>query len=65
MPTLTAPEVLAPMLACPEEPYGSEHNASQAKAVRELGKENARLKKLVAEKELTINILTEVARGKF
>ncbi|WP_156808958.1 IS3 family transposase [Arthrobacter sp. TB 23] len=45
--------------------YGSEHNAGQTKAVRELEKENARLKKLVAEKELTIDILNEVAKGKF
>ena len=45
--------------------YGSEQNAGQTKAVRDLEKENARLKKLVAEKELTIDILNEVARGKF
>ncbi len=45
--------------------YGSEKNATQAKAVKDLEKENARLKKLVAEKELAIDILNEVARGKF
>lgn len=44
---------------------GSEQTAGQTKAVRELEKENARLKKLVAEKELAIDILNEVARGKF
>ncbi|EXF23835.1 transposase [Nesterenkonia sp. AN1] len=45
--------------------YGSEKNATQTKAVKDLEKENARLKKLVAEKELAIDILNEVARGKF
>lgn len=45
--------------------YGSEKNATQAKAVKDLEKENARLKKLLAEKELAIDILNEVARGKF
>lgn len=45
--------------------YGSEKNADQTKAVKNLEKENARLKKLVAEKELAIDILNEVARGKF
>ncbi|SMY01699.1 hypothetical protein BSP239C_03250 [Brevibacterium sp. 239c] len=38
---------------------------TQTKAVKDLEKENARLKKLVAEKELAIDILNEVARGKF
>ena len=45
--------------------YGSERNATQTKAVKDLEKENARLKKLLAEKELAIDILNEVARGKF
>ena len=45
--------------------YGSEKNAGQTKAVKNREKENARLKKLVAEKELAIDILSEVARGKF
>lgn len=45
--------------------YGSHKNATQTKAVKDLEKENARLKKLVAEKELAIDILNEVARGKF
>ncbi|MGO2647264.1 MAG: IS3 family transposase [Brevibacterium aurantiacum] len=44
--------------------YGSEKNATQTKAVKDLEKENARLKKLVAEKELAIDILNEVAPGK-
>ncbi len=45
--------------------YGEEKNATRTKAVKDLEKENARLKKLVAEKELAIDILNEVARGKF
>lgn len=45
--------------------YGSERNATQTKAVKDLEKENARLKRLVAEKELAIDILNEGARGKF
>ncbi len=45
--------------------YGDEKNATRTKAVKDLEKENARLKKLVAEKELAIDILNEVARGKF
>jgi putative transposase len=45
--------------------YGSEKNASQTKAFKDLEKQNSRLKKLVAEKELAIDILNEVARGKF
>ncbi|MGP5195542.1 IS3 family transposase [Arthrobacter rhombi] len=44
--------------------YGSEKNAGQTKAVKNLEKENARLKKLVAEKELAFDILNEVAPGK-
>ena len=37
----------------------------EAKRLKELEKENARLKKLVAEKELDIDILKEVNRGNF
>ncbi len=45
--------------------YGSEKNAEASKGTKELEKENARLKRLLAEKELAIDILNEVARGKF
>ena len=45
--------------------YGSEQNEAQTKAVKDLEKENARLKRLLAEKELAIDILNEVAKGKF
>lgn len=38
---------------------------SQLKQLKELQKENARLKKLLAEKELDIDILKEVAEGNF
>lgn len=44
--------------------YGS-MNADQAKRLRELEKENARLKKLVAELALDKDLLEEVVRGKF
>ena len=37
----------------------------QARRLKDLEKENARLKKLVAEKELDIAILKEVSQGKF
>ena len=37
----------------------------QAKRLKELEKENVRLKKLVADKELDISILKEVASGNF
>lgn len=39
--------------------------ASEAKRLKELERENARLKKLLAEKELDIDILKEVSRGNF
>ena len=39
--------------------------ASEVKRLKELEKENARLKKLLAEKELDIDILKEVSRGNF
>ena len=38
---------------------------NQAKRLKELERENARLKKLVADKELDIAILREVAEGNF
>ena len=37
----------------------------QAKRLKELEKENARLKRIVADKEIDISILKEVAEGKF
>ena len=37
----------------------------EAKRIKELEKENARLKKLLAEKELDIGMLKEVSRGNF
>ena len=40
-------------------------SASEAKRLKELEKENARLKKLLAEKELDIDIFKEVSRGNF
>jgi transposase-like protein len=39
--------------------------AEQAKRLRELEKENARLKRIVAEQAVDISILKEVARGNF
>ena len=44
--------------------YGA-MSTSEAKRLKELEKENARLKKLVAEKELDIDILKEVSRENF
>ena len=44
--------------------YGSEKNAEASKRTKELEKENARPKRLLAEKELAIDILNEVAKGK-
>jgi putative transposase len=40
-------------------------NSQEAKRLKELQKENARLKKLLAEKELDIDLLKEVNRGNF
>ncbi len=40
-------------------------NSQEAKRLKELEKENARLKKLLAEKELDIDLLKEVSRGNF
>ena len=45
--------------------YGSEKNAESSKRTRELEKENARLKKLLADQILANDILSEVAKGKF
>ncbi len=48
--------------------WRAEYGAVDRDAVRrmkELEKENARLKRLVAEKELDILILKEVAKGEF
>jgi transposase-like protein len=44
--------------------YGA-MSIGEAKRLKELEKENARLKKLLAEKELDIDILKEVSRGNF
>ena len=40
-------------------------SSSEARRLKELEKENARLKKLVAEQALDIDILKEVRRGNF
>lgn len=39
--------------------------ADDAKELRELRKENQRLKEIVADKELSIKVLEEIAKGKF
>jgi len=44
--------------------YGT-MSAGEAKRLKELESENARLKKLLAEKELDIDLLREVSRGNF
>jgi putative transposase len=44
--------------------YGA-MSSQEAKRLKELEKENARLKKLVAEQALDIDILKEVNRGNF
>ena len=44
--------------------YGT-MSSQEAKRLRELEKENARLKRLLAEKELDIDMLKEVSRGNF
>jgi putative transposase len=44
--------------------YGGMH-IKQAKRLKELEKENARLKKLIADLSLDISILKEAARGNF
>ena len=44
--------------------YG-EMSTSEAKRLKELESENARLMRLLAEKELDIDILKEVSRGNF
>ena len=40
-------------------------NLSETKRLRELEKENARLKKIVAEQAVDISILKEVSKGNF
>lgn len=40
-------------------------SSQEAKRLKELEKENARLKKLLAEKELDIDMLKEVSQGNF
>jgi putative transposase len=40
-------------------------SSQEARRLKELEKENARLKKLLAEKELDIDLLKEVNRGNF
>ena len=40
-------------------------SSQEAKQLKELEKENARLKRLLAEKELDIDMLKEVSRGNF
>jgi transposase len=44
--------------------YGT-MSSQEAKRLKELESENARLKKLLAEKELDIDMLKEVSRGTF
>jgi transposase-like protein len=44
--------------------YGT-MSSQEAKRLKELEKENARLKKLLAEKELDIDMLKEVNQGNF
>jgi putative transposase len=39
--------------------------ADDAKRMRELSKENSRLKRIVADKELEIDALKEIAKGNF
>jgi len=39
--------------------------ADDAKRLRELERENARLKKLVVDKELELDVLGDVSRGNF
>ena len=45
--------------------YGGEKDAESSKRLKELEKENARLKKLLADQVLANDILDEVAKGKF
>ena len=40
-------------------------SSQETKRLKELEKENARLKKLLAEKELDIDMLKEVSQGNF
>jgi hypothetical protein len=41
------------------------HEGRDAKRLRELERENARLKRIVADKELEIDALREISRGNF
>ena len=43
----------------------SAEQIDQARRLKQLEKENVRLKKIVAEKELDLSILKEVAEGNF
>ncbi len=45
--------------------YGGMQEVDSMKRLRELEKENARLKKIVAEQAVDISILKEVSRGNF
>ena len=47
-----------------KDQYGG-MNPSETKRLKELGKENARLKKIVAEQAVDISILKEVSEGNF
>ncbi len=48
-----------------EESVRRDESSSEAKSLKELEEENARLKKLVAEQALDIDILKEVSRKNF
>ena len=67
----TVPEVARRDLGISEATYHRWKNqyagmsTSEAKRLKELEKENARLKKLLAQKELDIDILKEVNQGNF
>jgi putative transposase len=52
-------------VACPPKRYPQVIRVEQAKKLKELEKENARLKKLVADITLDNAILKEVAEGDF
>ena len=61
----------APHLQVSEQTYHRWRNqyggmkADDAKELRELRKENQRLKRIVADKELEIDALREISRGNF
>jgi putative transposase len=56
--------VSEPTLYAWRKRYG-ELESADVRRLRDLEKENARLKKLVAERDLEVDVLKEVARGKF